>query len=113
MPHFLIDVNLPYYFSLWNNEKYIHQNDINDEWSDEQIWQYAVENNLTIVTKDSDFSNKILLHDPPPKVIHIRFGNMKLKTFFETTNKLWADVLILNKDYKLVNVFADRIEAFQ
>ncbi|MGV3460090.1 MAG: DUF5615 family PIN-like protein [Flavobacterium sp.] len=113
MAIFLIDVNLPYYFSLWNNEDYQHQNDIGDDRTDEQIWDYARQNNMTIITKDSDFSNKILLHDPPPKVIHIRFGNMKMKEFFETTSKVWDDVLILNKDFKLVNVFKDRIEAFQ
>ncbi len=28
MPKYLIDVNLPYYFSLWNTLDYIHQNDI-------------------------------------------------------------------------------------
>ena len=50
MKKFLIDVNLPYYFSLWNNVEFIHQKDINDEWTDEQIWNYARDNNLTIIT---------------------------------------------------------------
>lgn len=113
MANFLIDVNLPYYFSLWNTDDFLHQKDINDKWTDEQIWKYAMENNMTIITKDSDFSNKIVLHNPPPKVIHIRFGNMKMKDFYETVLKLWDDITILNKDYKLVNVFKDRIEAFQ
>ena len=113
MTVFLVDANLPYYFSMWNNENYIHQNDIDNEWADEQVWKYAKENNLTIITKDSDFSNKIMLHTPPPKVIHIRFGNMKMKDFFETITRLWDDVLILNTDYKLVSVFKDRIEAIQ
>ena len=112
-PTFLIDVNLPYYFSLWNNEHFVHQKDINDEWKDEQIWNYAKENNLTIITKDSDFSNKIVLHKPPPKVIHIRIGNMKMKDFFDTISKTWEDTLILNRDFKLVSVCKDRIEAFQ
>jgi len=93
MPKFLIDANLPYYFSLWNNADYIHQKDINDEWEDEQIWQYAKENNLVIITKDSDFSNKILLKEPPPKVIHIRFGNMKMKEFFNTITAIWPQVI--------------------
>ena len=55
----------------------MHQKDINDEWSDEKIWIYAKENNLTIISLDSDFSNKIIMSSPPPKVIHIRFGNIK------------------------------------
>ncbi len=38
MPKFLIDVNLPYHFSLWNSENYIHQIDINDFSIDEQIF---------------------------------------------------------------------------
>lgn len=53
MKKYLIDVNLPYLFSLWNDEAFIHQFDIDDKWSDEQIWNYAKENNLTIVTKDA------------------------------------------------------------
>lgn len=113
MANFLVDVNLPYYFSLWNSDLYIHQKDINDTWTDEEIWKYATENNLTIITKDVDFSNKIMLRQPPPKVIHIRFGNMKMKDFHAVIARVWDEVLILNKDYKLVNVFVDRIEAFE
>lgn len=111
MPKYIIDVNLPYHFSLWNNEECIHQKDINDEWSDEQIWAYATKENLTIVTKDVDFFNKMLLHTPPPKVIHIRFGNLKMKDFFDLTTKVWSDVLELNQKNKLVTVYTDRIEA--
>lgn len=111
MVKFLIDVNLPYYFSLWNNENYLHQKDINDEWSDAQIWNYALKENLTIITKDADFFNKMLLQNPPPKVIHIRFGNLKMKDFFELTIKVWDDVLKLNENNKLVSVYSDRIEA--
>ncbi|MFZ1319937.1 MAG: DUF5615 family PIN-like protein [Ignavibacteria bacterium] len=113
MPKFLIDVNLPFYFSIWNSPDYIHQKEINDEWTDEKIWSYAKENNLTIVTKDSDFSNKILLKDPPPKVIHIRFGNFNMKEFFAKMNSVWIDVLELNKTHKLINVFKDRIEGIK
>lgn len=113
MASFLIDANLPYYFSLWNTSAFIHQKDINDEWTDEQIWLFAKENKLTIISKDSDFSNKIMLSIPPPRVIHIRFGNMKMKPFFDTINKVWNEVVEMNKEHKLVNVFTDRIEGIE
>jgi predicted nuclease of predicted toxin-antitoxin system len=110
---FLIDVNLPYYFSLWNGDEYIHQRDINDEWSDEKIWEYAKENNLTIVTKDSDFSHRIILHEPPPKVIHIRIGNVNMKDFFNILSNSWSIVCEMNMKYKLINIFKDSIEAVE
>ncbi|KAA5544009.1 DUF5615 family PIN-like protein [Adhaeribacter rhizoryzae] len=110
MAQFLVDANLPYYFSLWHNEQFIHQIDLGDSWTDEQIWQYAKENNLTIITKDADFSNRILLKEPPPKVIHMRIGNLKMRDFFLLITKVWEQIEVLNKDYKLVNVFQDRLE---
>jgi predicted nuclease of predicted toxin-antitoxin system len=110
MAKYLIDVNLPYYFSLWHHNEFIHQQDINDTWTDDQIWQYAKEHNLTIITKDSDFSNRILLKEPPPKVIHMRIGNLKMREFFLLVTQVWEEVKILNETYKLVNVFQDRIE---
>ena len=110
-PRFLIDVNLPYRFVLWNSPDYIHQRDIDDEATDEQIWQYAEKKNLTIITKDADFSSRIIFHTPPPRVIHIRFGNMKMREFHRTLTNMWEDVIELNLNHKLVNIFRERIEA--
>jgi predicted nuclease of predicted toxin-antitoxin system len=113
MPKYLIDVNLPYRFGLWKGDEYIHQRDIDDGWKDGQIWDYAKENSLTIVTKDADFSNRIIFHQPPPKVIHIRFGNLKMRDFFIVISSVWGDACFLSDNHKLVNVFRDRIEAIQ
>ncbi len=113
MPKYLIDVNLPHRFSLWNSEDFIHQTYIDDEWTDEQIWEYAKENDLTIITKDADFSNRIIFHEPPPKVIHIRFGNMKMRGFHTALTTIWDDIIDLSETHKLVNVFRDRIEAIE
>ncbi len=71
---------------------------------------YSKENSLTIITKYVDFSNKIMLNNPPPKVIHIRFDNMKMKNFYFN---VWDDVLEMNANHKLVNVFIDRIEGIE
>lgn len=51
MAKFLIDVNLPYHVSLWKGDEYVHQKDIDDEWTDTQIWNYARSNDLTIALK--------------------------------------------------------------
>ena len=47
-PTYLIDANLPYYFDLWNSPRFIHVNDLNDTWTDEEIWDYARQNNLRL-----------------------------------------------------------------
>ena len=49
MLKYIVDVNLPYRFSLWHGEEFIHVKDIDDEWTDSQIWEYAKENCLTII----------------------------------------------------------------
>jgi predicted nuclease of predicted toxin-antitoxin system len=113
MLEFLIDVNLPFHLSIWISSQFIHQKSINDEWTDSQIWQYAKDNNLTIITKDIDFSNKILFNTPPPKVFHIKYGNLKMKTFYEQISIVWDQILEMNVNHKLVNVFIDRIEGIE
>ena len=108
---YLVDVNLPYYFSIWKSNEYVHQRDIDPTMSDSEIWDYAKNNNLTIITKDSDFSERLMFLKAPPKVIHIKLGNMKLKILFEFLYSKWSEILDLNKDYKIVAVYKDRIEA--
>lgn len=34
MARFLIDVNLPYRFSLWSGDDFMHMRDIGERWSD-------------------------------------------------------------------------------
>ncbi|WP_372504546.1 DUF5615 family PIN-like protein [Thiothrix lacustris] len=63
-----------------------------------------------IVTKDADFSDLILLNDPPPRIIHIRTGNMKMREFHQHLNQLWEHVCLLSETYKLVQVYNDRVE---
>lgn len=114
MPRYLVDANLPFYFSLWRTDDFIHQFNLGADWSDSMVWDYAKENNLTILSKDADFSNRILLVTPPPKVVHFRIGNMKLNAFFDFVTKIWPEVedLIHKNNNKLVNVYLDRLEAY-
>jgi predicted nuclease of predicted toxin-antitoxin system len=108
-PKYLIDVNLPYRFSLWASSAYLHVRDLNDEWTDTQIWEYAKGLQLTIITKDADFSDRMLLSHPPPRVIHLKLGNLKMRELHTTLSKIWPDVCALSEQYKLVRIFSDRI----
>jgi predicted nuclease of predicted toxin-antitoxin system len=113
MLKFIIDANLPEHLSIWSGEVFIHVNSINKSWKDSEIWVYAKERNLTILSKDSDFGNRILLVAPPPKVIHFRTGNMLFEEFKEFLNHNWEAISRLSDNHKLVKVFSKYIEAIQ
>ena len=113
MARYIVDVNLPYHFSLWHGEAYSHLRDIDDSWTDARIWQYARERDLTIISKDSDFSDRVLLIGSPPRVIHIRLGNMRMKRLHQALSKVWPEVCSLSERCRLVNVFEDRLEGIE
>jgi predicted nuclease of predicted toxin-antitoxin system len=69
-----------------------------------------LKNNLTIITKDSDFSNRIIQSTPPPKVIHLKIGNMKLKDFTAFIEAHWKQIEELSAENKLVRVYFDTFE---
>ncbi len=107
----LIDENLPYHFSFWKSDWFVHVYDLTNIKSDNEIWDYAAKNNLIIVTKDSDFSNKIIYKSPPPEVIQIRIGNVRIQQLHDLIGKIWPNIEEEIKSHKLVNVFIDRIES--
>jgi predicted nuclease of predicted toxin-antitoxin system len=52
---FLIDANLPAIFPLKQQMEFIYVNQLNPEWNEREIWKYALEHRLVIVTKETDF----------------------------------------------------------
>lgn len=113
MKNFLVDANLPSKIKIWQTDEFEFVIQINDAWTDSEIWDYAKQNNLIIISKDSDFSHRIMVSNPPPKIIHIKIGNMKLKDFDSAIERLWKTAQKVSEHYKLVNVFTDRIEAVE
>ena len=39
MLKYLVDVNLPYYFSLWKSDEYVFQRDMDPTMNDSLIWE--------------------------------------------------------------------------
>jgi len=108
---FLIDANLPKYISIWNSDDYLHVADFDESLSDTEVWNLAKEKNLIIVTKDSDFYFRILLNEPPPKVIYLRLGNMRINKLVSFLNANWDTIIKAISNAKMVTVFKSRIQS--
>jgi predicted nuclease of predicted toxin-antitoxin system len=78
--------------------------------SDTQIWEFARKHDLVIVSKDADFSDRIITKSPLPWVMHLRFGNLSRDEYHAFLARHWRQIEKLLKSHKLVNVYADRIE---
>ena len=113
MPEFIIDANLPSKISVWEKNNFVDVLSINPLWDDNEIWDYAKANGLTIITKDKDFAVKQILQGSPPKLIHIKFGNLRLKEFIALIEKLWPAIENLIKEYSIINIYKDRIESIK
>ena len=59
---------------LWSGAKHVVT-----EWGervpDERVWAEAKAGGLTIITKDSDFSDAARFPGPPPRVVRLKLGN--------------------------------------
>ena len=86
---FLVDVNLPKYFSFFNHPDFFHVADLDPCLTDRQIWDYALAHDYVIVTKDSDFYYKYLTSARCPKIIHLQLGNTTLKTLYHYFEQHW------------------------
>jgi predicted nuclease of predicted toxin-antitoxin system len=43
--------------------------------TDREIWEYARSDGFVIVSKDSDFLQRSIIHGTPPKIVWLRIGN--------------------------------------
>jgi len=65
---------------------------------------------LVTVSKDTDFSDRMIASSPPPRVVHLRFGNLRKNEFHALLARRWPQIESLVKTNKLVNVYLDRLE---
>ncbi len=59
---------------IFPNSLHVHQASLGNV-PDNKVWDYALENDYVIVTKDADFQEYSLLFGFPPKIVWIRKGN--------------------------------------
>ena len=110
MKGFLFDENLPARLRFSPKLPVTPVSKIGRSPSDTEIWEFARKHELVIVSKDADFSDRIITQSPPPWVVHLRFGNMRLNDFHALLARVWPQIETLLTSHKLVNVYADRLE---
>ena len=113
MNGFLLDENLPQRLTFSPSLPVTRSSALGSSPSDTALWQYARQHSLVIVTKDTDFSHRIMVSQPPPWIVHLRFGNLGRNDFHALLAKMWPRIEALLPAHKLICVYKDRIESFR
>jgi predicted nuclease of predicted toxin-antitoxin system len=89
----------------------VHALDLGKRPSDDELWCIAKARGLTILTKDTDFFDRMLLDGPPPKIFWLRVGNMRRRDLDALFKVRWPSISRLLSDFDLIEVFHHQIEA--
>jgi len=111
MKGWLLDQNLPARLTFAPSLPFTPATALGPNPTDSQLWLHAQAHRLAIVTKDADFSGRIILQTPPPWIVHLRFGNLSRRDYHATLARLWPQIESLLRAHKLINVYTDRVEA--
>jgi predicted nuclease of predicted toxin-antitoxin system len=107
---YLFDENLPNRVRFHPSLPVFHARDLGEAATDSELWEYAKAHDLVIVTKDADFSDRMMASDPPPRVIHLRIGNLRRQAFHEFLERVWPRLETLLESNKLINVYLNHFE---
>jgi len=107
----MIDENLPFSLGVRLGVDYVYASQIAEQASDSLLWQRARENDWVVLTRDTDFFDRLLRHGSPPKVIWIRLGNVRKGDLLRMLEERWPAIEQRIRSHDLVEVYADRLEA--
>ena len=110
MKGFLFDQNIPTRLIFRPSLPVVGTTAVGPSPTDTALWSFASQERLVIVSKDADFSDRIIVGTPPPWVVHLQFGNLRRREYHAHLAKVWPQIETLLKSHKLVNVHLDHIE---
>lgn len=110
MKGFLFDENLPRRVRFTTRLPCLGALAVASPRTDTALWEYARKKDL-LVTKDADFSHRMMMTSPSPWLVHLRFGNLRRKEYHVLLAAIWPRIEAMLPGYKLINVYADRMEA--
>ena len=109
---FLVDANLPRKFTWFTSADFSFAHDWGNAFPDKAIWDYALKNNLIILTRDSDYFHWIIQSKVAPKVVYFKLqqqGRKELEAYFTLH---WKQICKLIETHKMVIASVDTLEVF-
>jgi predicted nuclease of predicted toxin-antitoxin system len=77
----------------------LHVRDVGLKSADDPVvWQYAKENRLIIVSKDSDLHQRSFVLGHPPKLVWVRLGNCSTADVESLLRRSFAAIAIFDED---------------
>ena len=110
--NFLVDANLPRKLTWFNKPGFLFVTDWGDNVSDSEIWDYAIANNLVILTRDSDYFDRIIQAKIFPKVIYFKLQQQGRKDMEEYFSIHWEQICTLIRVNRMVIASINSLEVF-
>ena len=109
---FLVDANLPRKFSWFNTPDFSFAHDWGDAFPDKAIWDYAIKNDLVILTRDSDYFHWVIQAKIAPKVVYFKLQQYGRKELEEYFSLYWGQIRELIKTNRMVIATIDTLDVF-
>jgi predicted nuclease of predicted toxin-antitoxin system len=109
----LIDENLPATLATALPIECVHATDFGRNPTDHELWIIARDQNFVVLTRDTDFFDRLMLEGPPPKVIWIRLGNLRRRDLEKKIGDLWPILAGLLDRADLIEIYPHAVETFQ
>lgn len=108
----LVDANLSWRLvrllqSHFTDVTHLKSSGLSEDASDIAIWNFALENQYTIITNDEDFNLLTMSKGFPPKVVLLRTGNQSTSFVAEVISKHANDIkaFLADDSYGVLEIY--------
>lgn len=115
---FLVDANLPNKLAKAigrMGHTVIHTDDLpnKEKTSDKEIKAISKDQNLVVISKDTDFFDSHLIQGVPPKFLFVSTGNITNKELFKLFEKNFENIVTLFETYDLIDIDNQQIVVYE
>jgi len=90
-----------------------HATSLGKQPSDGFLWKHCREHDWVILTRDTDFFDRLMLEGPPPKIVWVRLGNIRKSDLESLLMRRWPTITKLLQNADLVEVHSKALESLQ